>query len=116
MKTIKDRLDTQPATTKVKSPFAELEGNGGFPSSIYIIQDPQEREHALIEIPEMGLTGLACFSSESRAAAFTEGTELSSNTTFISFEYAREIALSKPGVNALMLADNEKNVIVHYVR
>lgn len=115
MKPIKDKLDTQPARRHVPCPFLALRGNLGFPEDVYLIRDLKSNLYALVELPDHHITGLACFSSTLSARNFARGKRWDLAITLVSFDEAREIAQSKKELAAIMLADDENDLVIHYV-
>lgn len=116
MKPIKDKLDTQPARKRVPCPFPDLLGNLGFPEDVYLILDLKSNLYALIELPDHNITGLACFSSTAFARAFARGKRWDLAIKLVSFNEARQVAQAKEELVALMLADDESDLVIHYVR
>ncbi len=89
-----------------------------FPEKVYILHYPQ-RNTCICLTPMAENQGIACFSTANNAADFCKYVEDQENLPFIrehTFDDARELAKSKRNVVGLILADDLKNWVIHYVK
>ena len=97
-----------------------LGGFGGFPDKVYLISvggDKYACNNASLPGEEGAINGLACFPDPDEATSYMGMLAgLSGEIVQKSFEEAREIALSKPILNCLVLFVATKIVEIHWVR
>jgi hypothetical protein len=96
-----------------------LGGFGSFPDEIYLI-GVGENKYACnnATLPDgQNINGLACFASLDDATGYMGMlTGLSGDTKKFAFNEAREIAKSKPVLDAMFLFDGSRIVEVHFVK
>ena len=96
-----------------------MEGFGGFPGNVFLIQVGEGKFAANNATTPDGqnINGLACFPTEI-AATLYQGmlSGLSGEIVTKTFEEARGIAVSKPILHCLMLFVDGKIVDIHWVR
>lgn len=87
-----------------------------FPDKVWVLHHPSTDRYGCNE--HKGIHGVACFSNEGRAIAFTEWISLSGMTTKeVDFDEARDIAKSRPlPCVSLQLLDDIQNPQIHFVR
>jgi hypothetical protein len=99
---------------------AMLGGFGGFPDSLFLISVGGDK-YACNNVTPLGegepINGLACFPDPDEATSYMGLLAgLSGEIVQKSFEEAREIAIGKPVLNAMLLFVATKIVEIHWVR
>lgn len=110
----------RPSTGGITFEEEMLGGFGGFPDSLFLI-DVGGGKYACNNVTPLGeekpINGLACFPDPDEATSYMGLLAgLSGDIVQKSFEEAREIALSKPILNSLVLFVATKIVEIHWVR
>lgn len=113
MRTIEHPPDGVVAPDMVDDVLAELfSGSGEFPERVWLIHQGELYMSYMFR----GTPGLACFSSEASARSFLLLAEAKADVTEVSFDDARDVALTKMVLRVLYLMDDPENPVVHHIR
>ena len=113
----KARIVVKTLETEVDQP----EGFQGFPGRFYVLAIPQDKYAALnATLPDLQvLDGIVCFPEPEDAVKFMElpsPKSIQGRITSMTFEEARQVALSRPRLNSLILHIQGRIADYHFVR